>query len=357
MAIYHAREDVRVLNLFFPRPLGGGWRSSVFACAIVIALAAFGGLANAAPELRLISIGTGGKNGVYYPVGGVICELLNRNRMDHGIRCVAKSTDGSAANLRDLRAGRLTLALAQSDLHHHAHNGTGPFEDVGANRNLRSVFSLHPEPFTVVARRDSNISHLNDLKGKRVNVGNPGSGQRATMEAVMEALGWSLDDFDIASELPSDEQAQALCEDRVDAIVFTVGHPNQSISDAVSDCDAVLVPVTGDAIDRLIATQPYYRTAVIPGDMYPGNSYDVKTFGVGATLVGIVGTDSTVVYQIVKSVFENFDEFKTLHPALGVLERDQMATEGLSAPLHYGAIRYFEDAGIEWRQKRTASPE
>lgn len=355
MTLYHVREVVPVLNLFFRRLLGGGLRSRVVACAILIVLVAFGGLANAAPELRLISIGTGGKNGVYYPVGGVICELLNRNRMDHGIRCVAKSSDGSAANLRDLRAGRLTLALAQSDLHHHAYNGTGPFEDVGANRNLRSVFSLHPEPFTVVARRDSNISHVNDLKGKRVNVGNPGSGQRATMEAVMEALGWSLDDFDIASELPSDEQAQALCEDRVDAIVFTVGHPNQSISDAVSDCDAVLVPVTGDAIDRLVAAQPFYRTAVIPGDMYPGNSYDVKTFGVGATLVATVGTDSPVVYQIVKSVFENFDEFKTLHPALGVLEKDQMATEGLSAPLHYGAIRYFEDAGIEWRQKRGAS--
>jgi len=320
-------------------------------------MVAFGSLANAAPDLRLITMGTGGKAGVYYPVGGVICELLNRNRFDDGIRCVAENTDGSTANLRDLRAARIDLALVQSDLHHHAYEGTSPFEEVGANRNLRSVFSLHPEPFTVVARRDSDISSFEELKGKRVNIGNPGSGQRGTMDVVMEALGWHLGDFDIASELSSEEQAHALCEDRLDAIVFTVGHPNKSIADAISDCDAVLVPVTGDVIDRLVADHSYYRKAVIPGGMYPGNPQDIKTFGVGATLVTTIGTDSTIIYQIAKSVFENFEEFKTLHPALATLKKEQMVAEGLSAPLHFGAIRYFQDADIDWRQQPNDSSE
>lgn len=343
------------LSLF--RLLDAVWRSTIPLCTVFLSIVAFGSLAEAAPESRLITMGTGGKAGVYYSVGGVICELVNRNRLDHGIRCVAESTDGSAANLRDLRAARLDLALGQSDLHNHAYGGTGPFEEVGANRNLRSVFSLHPEPFTIVARRDSDINSLDDLKGKRVNIGNPGSGQRGTMDVVMEALGWREDDFDIASELSSEEQAQALCEDRVDAIVFTVGHPNQSIADAISDCDAVLVPVAGDAIERLVADHSYYRKAVIPGGMYPGNPQDIITFGVGATLVATVGTDFTIVYQITKSVFENFEEFRTLHPALALLEKEQMVTDGLSAPLHFGAIRYFQDANIDWRQKPAPSPE
>lgn len=357
VALRLAEEVVFVLNQFLSRLPGGRSRSTVLLCAVFIATVALGGLARADPDSRLITIGTGGKTGVYYSVGGVICELLNRNRMDHGIRCVAESTDGSAANLRDLRASRLTLALAQSDLQHYAYSGTGPFENVGPNRNLRSVFSLHAEPFTVVARRDSDINHVEDLKGKRVNIGNPGSGQRATMDMVMQAFGWHSDDFDIAAELTSEEQAQALCEDRVDAIVFTVGHPNKSIEDAISDCDAVLVPVTGEAIDRLVAKYPYYRKALIPGGMYPGNPLDIETFGVGATLVTTIGTDSTIIYQIVKSVFENFEEFKSLHPALATLKKQQMVADGLSAPLSFGAIRYFQDANIEWRPDQDVSTE
>lgn len=349
------REDLTVLTLRRLRLLGGGWRSTIPLGAVFFTIAALGGLAKADPDLRMITIGTGGETGVYYPVGGGICELLNRNRLDHGIRCLAESTEGSAANLRDLRAARLDLALAQSDLHHHAFLGTGPFEGAGANRNLRSVFSLHPEPFTVVARRDSDINRFEDLKGKRVNIGNQGSGQRGTMDVVMKAFGWGLDDFAIASELPADEQAQALCEDRVDAIVFTVGHPNKSIADSINDCDAVLVPVSGPAIDRLVAAHPYFRKAVIPGGMYLGNPQDVETFGVGATLVTSIATDSTIIYQLVKSVFENFDEFRTVHPALAMLDKEQMVADGLSAPLHFGAIRYFEEAGIDWRRQRDES--
>ena len=211
---------------------------------------------------------------------------------------------------------------------------------------LRAIFSVHPEPFTVVARADSGIESFDDLKGKRVNIGNPGSGQRGTMEVVMAALGWEKSDFALASELKSAEQSQALCDNKIDAIVFTVGHPSGSIKEATTSCDSVLVSVSGDAIDKLVAENDYYRTATIPGGMYRGNPDDVVTFGVGATFVSSTNTSTDVVYQVVKAVFENFEDFKKLHPAFSVLKKEEMIKDGLSAPLHDGALKYYKEAGL-----------
>ena len=293
-----------------------------------------------------ITIGTGGVTGVYYPTGGSICRLVNKGRKDHGIRCSVESTGGSVYNLNTIRAGELDMGVAQSDWQYHAYNGTSKFENAGANKELRAVFSVHPEPFTVVARADSGIKNFADLKGKRVNVGNPGSGQRGTMEVVMEALGWKMSDFALASELKSAEQASALCDNKIDAIVFTVGHPSGSIKEATTSCDAVIVAVEGAAIDKLVQANDYYRHATIPGGMYRGTDNDVKTFGVGATFVSSTKTPANVVYAVVKAVFENFDSFKKLHPAFGVLKKEEMIKDGLSAPLHDGAVKYYKEAGL-----------
>jgi len=208
------------------------------------------------------------------------------------------------------------------------------------------VFSIHPEPFTVVARADAGIKNFDDLKGKRVNVGNPGSGQRGTMEVVMKAKGWTMKDFKLASELKSSEQSKALCDNKIDAMVFTVGHPSGSIKEATTSCDAVLVNVTGPAIDKLVAKNDYYRKATIPGGMYRGNPDDVQTFGVGATLVTSAKVPDEVVYNLVKAVFENFDTFRKLHPAFKNLKKEEMIKDGLSAPLHPGAIKYYKEAGL-----------
>jgi len=210
---------------------------------------------------------------------------------------------------------------------------------------LRAVFSVHGEPFTVVARRDSGVKTFDDLKGKRVNVGNPGSGQRATMSVVLETLGWSEKDFSLASELKSSEQAAALGDNKVDAIVFTAGHPNGSIQEATTTTDAVLVPVTGPKIDALVSKNAYYATATVPGGMYKGNKNDVKTFGVKATFVSSTKVSDDVVYQVVKSVFDNFRRFKKLHPAFAHLKESDMISGGLSAPLHPGAIKYYKEKG------------
>ncbi|MEA3543649.1 MAG: TAXI family TRAP transporter solute-binding subunit [Thermodesulfobacteriota bacterium] len=293
-----------------------------------------------------VTIGTGGVTGVYYPTGGAICRLVNKTRKAHGIRCSVESTGGSIYNLNTIRAGELDMGVAQSDWQYHAYNGTSKFKNQGANKNLRAVFSIHPEPFTVVARADSGIKNFMDLKGKRVNIGNPGSGQRGTMEIAMEAVGMTKKDFKLASELKSSEQSKALCDNKIDAMVFTVGHPSGSIKEASTSCDSVLVTVDGPAIDKLVAAKDYYRTATVPGGMYRGTPNDTKTFGVGATFVSSTDVPTDVIYNVVKAVFENFDDFKKLHPAFNHLVPAEMIKDGLSAPLHDGAAKYYKEAGM-----------
>jgi uncharacterized protein len=296
-------------------------------------------------QQQFVTIGTGGVTGVYYPAGGSICRLVNQGRSEHGIRCSAESTGGSVFNVNTISEGELDMGVVQSDVQYNAYNGVVQFADTGAVEKLRAVFSLHPEPFTVVVRPGSGITNFEDLKGKRVNVGNPGSGQRATVEILMERYGWSMGDFALASELPSREQAAALCDNRVDAILFTVGHPTGSIAEPVATCDAELINVTGEVVDQLVEEHSYYFHATIPAGMY-NNDEDIRTFGVGATVVSSTDTSPEVVYQVTKAVFENFDEFKNLHPAFAVLEKESMVSMGLSAPLHEGAERYFKEAGL-----------
>ena len=297
-------------------------------------------------QQQFITIGTGGVTGVYYPTGGSICRLMNADRDEHGIRCSVESTGGSVYNLNTMRQGELDFGVVQSDWQYHAYHGTSRFEDQGPYEGLRAVFSVHPEPVTVVARADSGIRHFDDLEGKRVNVGNPGSGQRGTMEVIMEAKGWSMDDFALASELKSAEQAGALCDNKIDAFVFVVGHPSGSIEEATTTCDTRLVEVSGPAIDKLVRDNPYYSVATIPGGMYRNNPNDTKTFGVRATFVSSTRVSADAVYHLVEAVFENFDDFRSLHPAFQVLQKEQMVTQSLSAPLHEGAKRYYEEAGL-----------
>ncbi|MEM7522881.1 MAG: TAXI family TRAP transporter solute-binding subunit [Pseudomonadota bacterium] len=304
-----------------------------------------GGAANAA-EQTFITIGTGGVTGVYYPTGGAICRMVNKGRKEHGIRCSVESTGGSIYNINTIRAGELEFGVAQSDWQYHAFNGTSKFEDQGAFGDLRAVFSVHPEPFTIVARKEAGIADFDDLKGKRVNIGNPGSGQRGTMDVVLGAKGWTTGDFALAAELKPAEQSQALCDNKVDAIIYTVGNPNGSIQEATTACDTNLVNVTGDAVQKLVDDNGFYRTATIPGGMYNGNPNDTTTFGVGATFVTSASVPDNVVYELVKAVMTNFDDFKKLHPAFGVLKKEEMAKDGLSAPLHPGAEKYYKEAGV-----------
>ncbi|MDJ0781743.1 MAG: TAXI family TRAP transporter solute-binding subunit [Desulfosarcinaceae bacterium] len=314
--------------------------------ALIFGIGLFMQTAPVQAETTFVTIGTGGVTGVYYPTGGAIARLVNKGRKAHGIRCSVESTGGSVYNLNAIAAGELDMGVAQSDWQYHAYNGTSKFKDKGANKELRAVFSVHPEPFTVVARKDSGVTDFMQLKGKRVNIGNPGSGQRGTMEVLMGALGWSKGDFKLASELKAAEQSSALCDNKIDAMVYTVGHPNGSIKEATTSCDAVIVSVTGAEVEKLVGDNDYYRMATIPGGMYRGTDTDTMTFGVGATFVSSTQVPEKVIYEIVKAVFENFDDFKKLHPAFGVLKKEEMIKDGLSAPLHDGAKKYYKEVGL-----------
>ena len=302
------------------------------------------GATTAAAE-TFVTIGTGGQTGVYYVVGQSVCRLLNRNSAEHGIRCNAPSSGGSVANVNAIRGGEMNMGVVQSDIQYKSYEGIQSFESEGPFSDMRALFALHGEPLTIVARNDANIAGVKDLKGKRVNIGNPGSGQRDTMDVVMQALGWTVDDFALASALDAAEQAAALGDNNIDAMVYVVGHPNGSIQEATTTVDANLVSVSGPEIDQLISDRPYYAKAIIPGGLYRGNDADTETFGVRATLVASTATDDETVYQTVKAVFENFDRFKRLHPAFATLKEEEMIKDGLSAPLHERAIRYYKERG------------
>lgn len=295
---------------------------------------------------HFITIGTGGVTGVYYPLGGAICRLMNNTDIKSDVRCSVESTGGSVFNANALSKGEIDFGVMQSDVQYKAFNGEAPFTGDRAVKKLRAVFSVHPEPFTVVARADSGIKTFADLKGKRVNIGNPGSGQRSTMNMLMDAYGWKMSDFKLTSQLASNEQSKALCDNKVDAIVFTVGHPNGSISEATTTCDSKLVPVDGPVIENIVKSEPYYSWATIPGGMYRGNPDPVKTFGVRATLATTADEPDQVVYDLVKSVFSNFDEFRKLHPAFANLKKTEMVKAALSAPLAEGAKKYYKEQGL-----------
>ena len=301
--------------------------------------------APAQAQQKYMTIGTGGVTGVYYAAGGAICRLVNKDRKVHGFRCSVESTGGSVFNVNTIKAGELDLGVAQSDVHFNAAKGLGQFQKDGAYTDLRAVMSLHPEPFTVLARKEANAKSFADFKGKRFNIGNPGSGTQSSMMELLGAMGWKPQDFSLASELKADEHGPALCDGKIDGFFYAVGHPSANIQDPTTTCGAKLVPLTGPAVDKLVKEKSYYARATIPAGLYPNNPQATETYGVLATLVSSSKVPTDTVYAVVKAVFDNLEEFKKLHPALAVLNPQSMVKDGLSAPLHDGAAKYYREKG------------
>jgi TRAP transporter TAXI family solute receptor len=318
-------------------------KQALIAAALGAVFALPAGVAQA--QQKYITIGTGGVTGVYYAAGGAICRLVNKDRKVHNIRCSVESTGGSVFNINTIKAGELDMGVAQSDVQFNAAKGLGQFKDAGAYGDLRSVFSLHPEPFTVLSRKEANVKSFTEFKGKRFNVGNPGSGTRASMEELLGAMGWKMSDFALAAELKADEHGPALCDGKIDGFFYAVGHPSANIQDPTTTCGAKLVSLTGPAVDKLVKERSYYARATIPGGLYPNNPQATETYGVLATFVSSSKTSPDSIYAVVKAVFDNFDEFKKLHPALSNLKPETMIKDGLSAPLHDGAVKYYKEKG------------
>ncbi|HWK97925.1 MAG TPA: TAXI family TRAP transporter solute-binding subunit [Pseudolabrys sp.] len=295
-------------------------------------------------QQKFVTVGTGGVTGVYYAVGGAVCRLMNKDRATTGIRCSVESTGGSVFNVNAIKSGELEFGLTQSDVQFNAFKGEAQFKDK-ADTDLRAVFSVHPEPFTVLARKEAGVTKFEDFKGKRFNVGNPGSGTRASMDQLLAKLNWKLSDFSLAAELKADEQGTALCDNKIDGFYYGVGHPSAAIQDPTTACGAKLISVTGPAVDALLKEYPYYAKATIPGGMYAGNPNPTETYGVLATVVTSAKVPEATVYAMTKAVFENFEEFKKLHPAFANLDPKKMLKDGLSATLHPGAVKYYKEKG------------
>jgi TRAP transporter TAXI family solute receptor len=312
------------------------------AAATALGLIAWAG--PAAAQQKFVTIGTGGVTGVYYAVGGAVCRLMNKDRQKTGIRCSVESTGGSVFNVNAIKSGELDFGMTQSDVEYNAVKGEAQFKGAPVS-DLRAVFAVHAEPFTVLARKEAGVTKFEDFKGKRFNVGNPGSGTRASMEQLLADLGWKLSDFSLASELKADEQGPALCDNKIDGFYYGVGHPSAAIQDPTTTCGAKLISLTGPAIDALVKKFPYYSVATIPGGMYSNNPNPTTTYGVRALMVASAKQPDDVVYNLVKAVFDNFDEFKKLHPAFANLEPKEMLKSGISAELHPGAVKYYKEKG------------
>ena len=300
---------------------------------------------------KFIAIGTGGPTGVYFVVGNSICRMIHKEAAEgrkkgrkHGIRCSAPSTGGSTYNIGQISEGELDFGVAQSDWQYHAVNCSS--KKVTCSKNLRAVFSVHPEPFHIIVGKDSGINSWGDLKGKRVNIGNPGSGQRGTMEVLMAAHGTMSSDFAQATELTSTEQSKALCDGKIDAYGYTVGVPNAGVAVATDGCDARIINLNSGIEKGLVEKNPYYAFATIPKGTYKTSDSDVTTFGVMATFVTSTETPDDIVYELARAVFENIDDFRALHPAFKNLDPKRMIMDGLSAPLHPGAAKYYKEKGL-----------
>ena len=293
-----------------------------------------------------VTLATGTPGGVYHAVGNAICRMFNLESEHQRVPCVAVSSEGSVANIQRIESGKSTFGLSQTDVAYAAFHGEGPFAAGGPDRKLRMLVALYPEAFTVVARADTGLQNFEDLRGKRVGIGKSGAGYTFTRDVVLGFYGWTISDPARLRELGAAEQNQALCSNKVDAIIFEAAHPNGLTQEATTECRARLVRVAGPQIDRLIATHPYYVASVIPGGMYPGNPEDVPTIGTRAVLVTSSAVSDELAYAMVKAVFENFADFRRLHPALSALNiRDMVPSEAVM-PIHPGALKYYREAGL-----------
>jgi len=314
-----------------------------------VALAGFGLLGMTSPSgaqaEEFITIGTAGQTGVYYVVGQSVCQLVNRVSDENGLKCTAPATGGSIANLNGIRAGDLNFGIVQSDWQFHALSGTSAFAESGPDESLRSVLSAHADVVTILTRTDANIATMQGLRGKKVNIGNPGSGSRATAEVLLDAIGIDISDLALASELKSAEQSAALCDNKVEAIMFSAGHPVGNITEATVSCDTHFLQVDGPEVDKLVDETIYYSKATIPAGLYKGQPDTINSYGPLATLVTSTATSDVAVYAVVKSLFDNFDRFKNLHPAFENLKEEDMISNGIIAPLHEGALRYYKERG------------
>lgn len=312
------------------------------AAAVAVTFASGSALA----ATSFVTIGTGGITGVYYPTGGAIAKIINANKKKYNIRASVESTAGSKFNINAIDAKDLDFGIAQADTQFMAYNGKGPWEGKPVAK-LRAVFALAPEAVTFVAAEDSGIKSIRDVKGKIINLGDPGSGNRVNALDVFHSVGLKEGKDFRDEKLKAADAPRILQDGRIDGFFYTVGHPNGNIKESTAGKRKVrIVPITG--LDDLLKSAPYYSMTPIPMEQYPdavNAGEKVETLGMLATLVTSADQPEDVVYAITKEVFENLPTFRKLHPALAGLTEKTML-EGLTAPIHPGALKYYKEKGL-----------
>lgn len=291
-------------------------------------------------------LGTGSVQGVYFPIGGVICRLLNRHKSLHRIRCSLESTGGSVYNLKQLRETNFDLVFAQSDWQYHAYHGTSTFEKEGANKELRAVFALEADPVVLFARKDSDINEFDDLKGRVVSFGYTRSLQHRIISDLLAIKAWGDDVFEAERPMSDTKQLVKLCEGEIDSALLLASSLTDHLRNLDKTCQLKMVPIVGDEVAQVIQQKPYYRTGKILKGMHLDSEKDIKSFGLGATFVASESTSPKAIYHVVKEVVENFRDFKSLHPSLKALKKSELSNAGISIPLHPGAIRYYKEARL-----------
>jgi len=317
-------------------------QAGVVALAVIaVGIAGFAGPANSAQKKFLV-MGGGLKTGVYYQVVLGVCKLINEKLGSQGYECTGNQAYGSAMNIRTLRGNILDFGVVQSDHNWQAYNGKEKWKDK-PYEGLRSVFSIHAETVMLVARADAGITSVRDLRGKRVSMGNPGSGTRDNAVDVLRiyGMGWS----DISDrELGPQEAVRALWRGKIDAFFFTVGNPWGEGQKLAKRVKIRMVPIDSPGIKQFVADKSYYVITAIPGGVYEGVDTDVPTYALKATLVTSEKQSEEKVYNLVKTFFDNLDQFRKMHAAFAFLTPQDML-KGLSAPIHAGALRYYKEKG------------
>ncbi len=297
-------------------------------------------------KLTHLLLGTGSVKGVYFPIGGVICRLVNRNKAAHRIRCSLESTGGSIYNLRQLRDDKFDLVFAQSDWQYHAYNGTSSFKEQGPDTALRAVFALEADPLALIVKSDSEINSLDDLAERRVSFGYTRSLQHRIMNDLLEAKGWNKGTFKEIRPMSDKRQIKQLCSDQLESILMLTSSLGDNLVNVPDECQLRFVPIEDPAIAKLVEAKPYYRTGVIERGRYLNSQENISSFGLGATFVAHESTSPKAIYNVVKEVVENFRDFKSLHPSLATLQKQELPYAGISIPLHPGAERYYKEARL-----------
>jgi TRAP transporter TAXI family solute receptor len=296
-----------------------------------------------------ITIGTGSITGVYYPTGGAICNMVNKQKFMTDVRCAKESTGGSVYNINAIRTNEIDFGIAQSDIAYQAYNGLGKFKK-RANKELRVIMGIYPELLTLVVRRDSGIKSLKDIEGKRVNIGNHGSGQRSTVEQLFEmSKKLDINMLDKAYSMKASEAVNAIKSNKIDGYFYVVGHPTANIKEVATTTGIDIISIDNSScatLKKLLKKYPYYSMGKIEANTYNGIKDDRSSFGVKALLLTSAQSSDRVVKIITKAILDNFEEFKSLHPAYKNITKTSLI-QGLGIPQHKAAKKVFEDMDIK----------